>query len=811
VDGDSFIINYGHIVTINDDQRVTNGYDDSYVRGKLQITGTGKLRMNGILYVDNSGNYAAYFSEGNSSTASFFRMDAGSLLEIRGTNVDQHRLQIQNHQYVTCEIEGTNPNPSTTLNGAVDTNATSLVFSDASNFKAGDWINVYLADYGSTYLYNKSDEAFWIHDVDGNTVYFRHFVGPSCSIQYVSGNTIIVDDAAVLRDGMKIIFGTGANRNVGSISYIDYQNNKIIFSTAVSGSVIGEKIYQTGTEKCHYNGSTILRVAATLTSDQSSGENTIVVNNVNGFNVGDLILIPNNDLDNYTSWDYVQDFYVTAVDSNTNTITFSSGLTDSNTTTIPYSVKSGGIVVNMTRDTKITAPSYSSTEQSFVYVVYSTSGTMYYRRLRFKDVFINLGGNTYSGYYGGASFSGLMSYDSTSYGQYVSYVDGVVIIPNTRVSGSGGAYSPNPQQTNRRNCVTYNAYYGYYVPGNNLGLFCNIACRITAFPFRGTFGEPNTEISYDYVIRSANVAHYIDGIWEHSCPIRHNYVLGCMSRPILIVQTLNGYSIDRCYFDGYVYWPYVSLRVGKIKILNSYLGNKWDITGGGALYSDGLNTSNDGQTIFPRGNAFAGLCESIKHNFKHDSSAIWGQVTWRIYDKNERAWLVRPTRGWGSYCGFYNTVFVPANCKLYIRGRIKMVSGNTNYPYIIVKEAYDYYDGKYRTLGDVALSPDSPYITEIAGFTTEERFTSASQNDYETIDMVLPVQAYDYIVNIGVILINTNVSGGKYGWYEKDLIITTEKPYTLNDQSIFNQRTTQIPVVTKSTNDKLKIRLGGGY
>lgn len=811
VDGDGFIVNYGHLVTIDDDQRVTNGYDDSYVRGKLQITGTGKLRMNGILYVDNTSNYTAYFSEGNSSTAGFFRMDAGALLEIRGTNSDQHRLHVQAQQYVTCEIYGTNPNPSTTLNGAVDTNVTSLTFTNASNFRIGDWISVYYEDYGSTYAYNKSDEGFWIHDIDGNTVYFRHYVSPTCTIQMSSGNVLKVDDAAVFRNGTKIIFGTGSNRNVGTISSIDYVNNKITFSDSIAGSVVGEKIYQTGTEKCHYDGSTILRIAATLTANQASGQNTIVVNNVNGFSVGDLILIPNNDLDNYYNvWDYVQDFYITDINAETNTITFSNGLTDNTVSSLPYSVQSGGIVVNMSRDTKITAPTYSTSEQSFI-TVYPYSN--YTRRFKIYNTFINLGANTANSYYGSAAFTGSFSFDSVSYGQYVSVIDGVVIIPTNRTSyAGGGGWGLYAHYINRRNTIVYNGTYGLQSGAVDLGYFNNIICRnsswamyLTHNSFVGLAGE----YCYNYCIRSA-YGHYLENVYFATNSFRHNYILAIPTRPIQVAYSVNGYCLDRLYIDGFITWPFISSRASKVKFLNSYLGNKWDGTGESKVYNGEVDIAAESSSEFGRGTAYSGIFESIKHNFRYDESLIWGSSNaMRSYNKAENAWYTIPDRYYGGYCGFYNTLFIPANSKVYITAQVKTISPNTNYPYLIAKELFDYYDGKYKTLGDAALAPDSQYSTEIAGFTTQQRFTSSSSNDYESINMVLPAQSYDYMINIGVMLINSGIANSKYGWYEKDLIISIEKPYDLNDQSIFNQRTTQVPVRVKHTTDKLKIRLGG--
>lgn len=811
VDGDDFIVNYGHLVTIDDDRRVATGYNDSYVRGKLYITGTGKLRMNGILYVDNTSDFAAYFVEGNASTAGFFRMDAGAVLEIRGTNTDQHRLEVRAQRYLTCEIEGTNPNPSTTISANADTNATSLSFTSAAGFVAGDWINVYHEDYSTDYRYNKTDEAFWIHDINSNTVYFRQFVSPTAVIQSVSGSVLTLNDASVFRKNAQIIFGTGANRNVGSISDINYGNNTITFSTSITGSVVGETIYYTGTEKCHRSGSSVLRVAATLTANSNSGSNTITVNNANGFNIGDLILIPNNDLDGGTGWDYVQDYYITG--KNGNVLTIGAGLTNAGTTTLAYNVKIGGIIANMSRDTKITAPTYSSSEQSCIYIVYWTLSNAYTRRVKVTNTFVNLGSNTNSSVYGGFAISGYLSYERGSNGQYVSYVDGVVIIPTNRTSNSGTGFAQGRLQLNFRNSISYNAESAFYYWGNNAGFFSNIACRSSAYGCRNVgFYEPYAEMSYNYIIRNGSAGFSIENQSEVSAPYRHNYVLGSNARILLSYYQPNGTVWDRCYFDGFRTWPFASTRGGNLLFTNTYFGNKWDITGNSIVFNDGVNLDVEGYSGLGRGNGFGGLCHSLMHNFKINNSYIWsGGQALKTYNSNEQAWFVRPDRDATGRCGFFTTIFVPADCQVFISGQVKVASGVTNYPALRAEELFDFANGVYRTLGGVALSPSSASGTQIAGFTTSAAFTSASASNFETKTITLPAQSYDHFVSIGIILTNATSGNGKNGWYEKDLIIGIEKPYQILDPNIFNSRNTRVPIIVKQTANTQKIRLGGGY
>jgi hypothetical protein len=325
-DRDSFIINYGHFVSVTGDQRRAAGFDDSYVRGKLHIYPSGQLRMSGILYVDNTAGYTSVFSSGNSSTAGFFRMDPGSILEIRGTNTEQHRLQVQAHGYVTCEIEGTNPNPQTTVSSQVENRGTSLVVADASKFAAGDWINVYKAERaGKDWQYYKSDEGVWIHDINynTNTIYFREFVSATTNILSASGSNLTVNDASVFRVGEQVIFGTGNNLNIRSINDINIPANQISISGSISGTVVGQSMYSTGFEKYHASGDNVLRIAATTTQDLAVGTDIIPINNTNGFSVGDLIVIPRNDpvFTNGTTWDRIQDYTISAVNSGNKTIT----------------------------------------------------------------------------------------------------------------------------------------------------------------------------------------------------------------------------------------------------------------------------------------------------------------------------------------------------------------------------------------------------------------------------------------------------------------------------------------------------------
>lgn len=227
VDGDSFVVSAGHIVTINDDRRPTNGFGDSTVYGKLHITGSGKLGMNGTLTIDHVNGTSAtstdgYFTENDSSSGPYFLMDNGAIIEIKGNNSANHSIRMKGRYIMTFEVNGTNPNQATTLSANEGIASTQLAFTSSSGFAVGDWFQVYrdLDDIVDYEYDGNLNEGFLVHDISGNTVYIRHFVSPTATISRVSGNKIFVDDATVFRVGYKVIFGTGSNRNIRTITAI---------------------------------------------------------------------------------------------------------------------------------------------------------------------------------------------------------------------------------------------------------------------------------------------------------------------------------------------------------------------------------------------------------------------------------------------------------------------------------------------------------------------------------------------------------------------------------------------------------------
>lgn len=813
VDGDRFIIAVGHIVTIDDDRRTANGFDNSDVDGKLVITSSGKLRMNGILLIDNPSNYSTFFTEGVNS-AGYFQMDPGAILEFKGTNADQHRLEINANQRVTCEIIGTNPNPQTTLSSGLSINDTSLAFTDASDFAIGDWISVYKAERtGQNWTKYKSDEGFWIHDIDNNTVYFRHFVSPTASIISVNNNSAVVSDSSVFRIGYIVIFGTGSNRNIPIITDIDYAKNILTFNSNIVGNVINENIYQTGTEKEHLSGDDVLRISATLTADSDAGTDTITVNNINGFSVGDMILVPNNDPTYTATWDTVCDYIISNIDTNTKTITLGAGYTSSSQSTLANNVKAGGLVINMSRDTQIKAiegTNYGDDQCSFLWVEYQGN---YNRRIKIKNTLINLGSNTNSNQFGCFGIRGANSYDLVSGGNYTFEFDGNVIYPVRRQTYSNSGLLWDQHQQNYRNNVSYNgnSYGGFRIMGNNVGFFNNIAVRCLMGTYLGGTYEPHTRYEYNYMIRTDRP---YDGD-QHREPFaifRQNYGLFSAGRIFNMTYRHAIIKFNKCYFDYYRYSDIYSDRGSMTHFDNCYMGNGWDVTGDGIWFGDSIDTSIHTPNSIERTDTTGGLLLVTSRNFKYNLASLSNTYALKIYDKNERAWRVYIDRDGGSrYLGIFNSIFIPASSKVFITGKVKMPSGNTNYPYIYAMRGWNDNFGAYSNDSGTQYAPNNVAINENTGFRDlSVRFSSNSISDFETQTLTIPAMSFNYYLNLGIMCNGALGSNYRLGWWEKDLDVAIEHPNPMDmPQSIITVNTNKLDVGVRGTIDQLKTILGG--
>ena len=270
-DGDDFNVASGHTVTIDSGiSQPTNGYHDSYIYGVLKndTSANTELRMNGRLYIKGGGLLHINDNDG----AVTFDM------KIKGTSGNSHGIFHENEDGASIILEGADGMPSTTLASAPTENATSLSFTDASNFAEGEWFAVFDNSTAQTNGTNNAtsmrDEGFIVHAIDGNTVYFRHFVGPddvTILQSVVGGNKITVSNAKKFRKGQYVVFNryisyfTPPNRvYTGQITDINYHTNELTLSNNIAHNSTGYNVYLTGTEKPHAAGDKVRKVATVV-------------------------------------------------------------------------------------------------------------------------------------------------------------------------------------------------------------------------------------------------------------------------------------------------------------------------------------------------------------------------------------------------------------------------------------------------------------------------------------------------------------------------------------------------------------------
>jgi len=804
VDGDQFVVAAGHIVTINDDRRTTNGYHDSTVNGKLHITGSGQLRMNGVLSITSTGT-SDYFTENNSNTGAYYLMDNGAKLEIKGTNSDAHHLAFNNQKYNWIEVNGTNPNTTTTLTANVAIGSTSLPVTSGTGFAAGDWISAFRPFENIDNWENDrfQDEGMIVHDVSGNTLYVRWFVSPNTTVTRVNGAKLFVADASVFRKGQKIIFGTGANRNIKTISAIGKNANRLTLDSSVSGSVIGETVYRTGTEIYHAsNACTVQKIATPMTSDISSGVRTIPVASTAGMSVGDKVLIEaNNPADH--GWEYEMCYEIESIPNSTSIIV---------TNNLANDRKIGGWVTIFSRDTKICSTDYGNSDQRpFVWCKHWTSGDAYYRRIRFRNcMFDGIGANTTNTtWYRGVGWNGLMSFENSSYGQYASGMEGCTYRPNYYQRAC--LYMRDGHHVTCRNSISYYGEYNFwrYGGGNNHNMNNNISWKsyYTTFLQDGAY-EPRMFICYNHFSRSDDYG----ALWYHqrnsAGQVRHNYWVRHEQRPLYMFYQGHNIVWENNYFDQFRSWPYIGSG-GDCIHLNSYFGNAWDATTGNTSPTPGvqivaLGDLRPDRTVHPQSHY------SINHNWKEGATAQWGSYTWREWNEDENAWKVFRDTSTNNAAGQTESLFVPAGATVYLAAEIKLSSGfSGQFPQLHCRNGNGRYDnGAYfdDTTTGAQRSENSP-DSYVIGHSENVAFTSAAIGAYERKTITVSPVNYDYYLSVSIYSSSANAADNLEHWFQKPLELYIDSGSGIKEKKFLTQHQVRRGFNNSSTR-KVK-RIGG--
>jgi len=790
-DGDTFTIAAGHSVTSSTIDMPTNGYGDITVHGCLSFQSGSQFKLNGRATI--YGGESNYFTEGESDSAGKFEMKADTELVLKGTNSEQHAIwcETQTRTQVICEGTDKALNTVISCSNYIDYNQDYLPVVSASNFAAGDWISVYSRFTGYKHC---DDESFWVHDVDttagANKIYYRQFVSPTATIQrFVNPRMILVDNAKVFREGYKIIFGTGSDRNVVSITGIDFLRNFIRIDANVAGTLsnlIGKTIYQTGNERRHLNGngkdlltdttpsgtqlfaasgSQVRRNATTLTTAIESADSTadIVVGNASDLAVGDEILIDVNN-DTNTGWDYDTKYTINAIDGNTLT------LDDQ----VRYVHKVGSLVTILTRDCVIRCD--DADDRVFVYIENWTShnnnaGT---RRIRFKDVqFKGLGGNTNNNFYRAgvciAGYNGGLDPNSTDTDDYGFQSEATNCTWDGSANNSSTTYRGFMVRSSwgmeTRNIVSYDGYYNMYNWGYGAHAKFN-GCYMTRSDHTGFLLDNSSEVycdvNYMYITRVESYGT----IWYHTrenVNRRHWIMLNNQGRPYYDFYSSPNTLNDRFHMDGFTYWPYMGDGTGPVYFLDSYIKNRWDVTAPAGFtpvqYSNYLRMYSHPRTEWDRTTGLTGKAVYQEYNHEVDALAMQGGQCLREWQNDGGYWKVY--FGDDSAAGVMDIVYVPAGTTVRISCEVKCSSaGSFTFPYLTAKMSGDYKMGRYN-LGEydttMYTSTNKPNPNKSVGFREQVQYTADSQDDFQEKQLTIQPQDCGFYLLYGVRVSATNI------------------------------------------------------
>lgn len=762
VDADSFVIAAGHTVTYNVATPVVNGFDDSTINGILQSQAgvNTTLRMNGRLNIRTNGTYHAR---------------AGHTLQFRGTTAASHLLRVFGETGASLIMEGSDGMPVTTLSAGANERSTSLAFASAANFAVGEWFAVFdnttgqTSDAGAATL---RDEGFWVHDISVNTVFFRQFVGPESTVVSAAGTLLTVANSKVFRVGQKIIFGTGANRNVHTIDSINYTTHALTLSGSVAGTVTGLTVYETGTDKIHTSGNKVRKVATVTTTTSAAATATITVANANMFAAGDEIWIEaRSECGGAT--DGNRDAY--GADTGPryrHVIASMSGNTITLTANVGYNVVNGALVTRLTRDV-VVEPVTANTDFYAVLVSFFTSN--FTRKLILKDVFFR---------YVGSSF-GTNERGVTVEGGHFSTNAPAVTLTNTlpaltRAPWFEGAVLTGSSTTRDRGGLENRARYGQLRCCTVVGRFdsgigsaysqagsCvynSIVSGSQSWGFRMEHQAEWGEAAYNYSSRNARqcrinqfdtnlgVHHFIgdganlEGLFFFTTSSPSNYKIKSTGsqRGVLTQRTplLLNYS-----------------HITRLSGLADENSDPPGTTNRSDFHSTHIDRGTNKQTV-----------TSLEHNFEYDAVREFGYLVERFWDQTETAWRVLHSTQFSDYgAGFMVSVYIPANVSAVASCAIRL---------------YDPYSGNFPRFEarDVmsAVGPNrisnagGQYSSFVTGGNQVAQYTAAALTTYETRTIAIAAVPFQRNINIGVHVDNVNASEG---YWMRPIDIKLDTPY----------------------------------
>jgi hypothetical protein len=746
--GNGDILTINHNVTFDITSPPSTGYGDISVKANAILSNTSGsiLRMNGKLFANGG---TIHFKD--SMTVQF-----------NGGTGDDHGLEVLGANGSNLILEGDDPDGITTTTSARDGNDSSFAVASTTSLNIGDWIQIYSVDYTSdtTELDGKriDDEGFWIHDISGATVYTRDFVGPEdVTLSSIRNNTTItVSNAKVFREGGQIIFGTGSNRTVTTITSIVPETNTLFLSSSVVGSPsTGDtKVYRSSSLKPHPSGSKVRKRSGLVTAESASGSSNITVNGPWALVNGDRIWIEKRSeaggSTDYTDQNTGYDYTVQTVNSNVITVTPS----------LNYKVVAGSIFTKLNRSLVMETLATDGSDYAHLYVHNDT--TDYNRYIILKDVEFKNWGNNDTNTRTGVTLRGKNKINDSSIPVTLSntipiqhrgtWVEGLTV---THYPGHerdwGSIWLYDCRGAVARSCTTLYGDDGvaaHHEPYQSI-----MGCITAGQRSFGNRAEGTTdmyEYSYNYASRNNNRSR-IYGHEEGLGGNMHNCIVDATDYASTGFYNAHPGEIWRCRFTG--------LRYGAISetsseqnagFLDCFIQNLSGVGGSGTA-----QTGQYRQAHFNRGGSSAAIM-SLEHNFEESSISLYGYNWEASWSDTEDAWhFIRRYDG-DNNPSMGETVYVPANTELRISVKVKAVSGfSGTRPYLFAIDTRS-------SLQENCLGFTATTNRPLRGKRYSEQYTSAMDSGYEEKQITVSAEPFSRFMKVGVRSSNRNAQEGFY-------------------------------------------------
>lgn len=777
--GDTWTISANHVVTYSNTTFQTSGVDNGTIinTGRIIFESNSRFKLNGL--IECYGDWT---------------MNANTTINIVGGNTASHGIYIRQPTSgitQTVRMTGSTGMPETSLTANITEKQGYLAVTDASSFGVNEWISAFKR--GISNITQRTDEGFLVHDIDGNNIYVREFVGPSSNITDVNGSVITVENSKLYREWQTIIFGSGANRNVSNVVSIDNVSNTITLESTPSGNVIGSTVYTTGPIRQKNSGDIVRKVAFYVNADAASDATSFTVTNSTGLNVGDEIvvdsLLENN---NYTD-ERPERRTITAINGNTITVNSAFG----------YPIYVSAWCVRLTRDCKIQTDD-SGTQYGFFRMVDNGSSAFNSNnRLEFRDVeFRNLGTSiddfrSRSGPMFNGRYNNDLGYDGIEIEGVTSHRDAA-----RNLSNAGMYFYRWCYRWTVRNCVSFESVRGIWFERgydmNDIAFYNNYSARSEDTLFRWQDARYELgEFAYNYGHRADDQALLITSNRVTGIGIHHNWFRVGQNRGINTNINYGSFAL----FQNRVEDMFGSAVFGFNNGMGNFIYNYFEAT---RTLDFTLDTDIQ---LSRRGLDPNHSVISLEHNFEREAVVELFPGGKRSWDEEEQAWFVQHDDDVFSAdngAGHCEIIYIPPDTSFKVRVTIKFTDGwSGTAPKLEVREITNRGGTTHNFIAGHNGNPLIPYVTSTSA--------NGTLTGWQNVDVSVPATKYGTRYIIAFIPVSGNSSSTETeGWYEKPFKIYLNKPLPTQEFAGIN-RYSASEIGTRTSFDTKIIRLGGRF